>query len=195
MFIRFAALARNFLQAKDGAVAIQMALTMTVLLGMAGLATDIGFALYKHRQMQSAADAAAFSAAIAKSTNHPAITTEAYGVAAQVGFVNGANGVTVTVNNPPVSPPATAADAANASAVQVIIQQPQTLPLVSACSHSAYSGTFNVAAQAVASPGAGGACAWQLTGSSQPRRLYQQWGDGQSDSMRTDSVFHGHLWE
>ena len=164
MFIRFAALARNFLQAKDGAVAIQMALTMTVLLGMAGLATDIGFALYKHRQMQSAADAAAFSAAIAKSTNHPAITTEAYGVAAQVGFVNGANNVTVTVNNPPVSPPATAADAANASAVQVIIQQPQTLPLVSLL----YSGTFNVAAQAVASPGAGGACAWQLTGSANP---------------------------
>ena len=164
MFTRFAALARNILQAQDGAVAIQMALTMTVLLGMAGLATDIGFALYKHRQMQSAADAAAFSAAIAKSTNYPTITTEANAVAAQVGFVNGVNGVTVTVNNPPVSPPASATDAANASAIQVIIQQPQTLPLVSLL----YSGTFNVAAQAVAAPGAGGACAWQLSGSASP---------------------------
>ena len=105
-----------------------------VMLGMAGLAIDIGFALYKQRQMQSAADAAAFSAAIAKSAGYPAaFSTEAYAVAGQVGFVNGSNLVTVTVNNPPVSPPASAADAANASAVQVIIQQPQTLPLVGAC--------------------------------------------------------------
>ncbi len=164
MFARFAALGRNFFQAKDGAVAIQMALIMTVLLGMAGLAIDIGFVLFKQRQMQSAADGAAFSAAIAKATGHPNITTEGQGVAAKVGFVNGANGVTVTVNNPPVSPPASATDAANASALQVIIQQPQTLPLVSML----YSGTFNVAAQAVASPGAGGACAWQLSSSANP---------------------------
>ena len=88
----------------------------------ARLATDVGYAYYMHRQMQSAADAAAFSAAIAKSSGSPAISTEAYAVAGQVGFVNGANGVTVTVNNPPVSPPASATDAANTSAVQVIIQ-------------------------------------------------------------------------
>ena len=82
MFTRFAALARNFLQAKEGAVAIQMALMMPVLIGMGALAIDIGFALYKQRQMQSAADAAAFSAAIAKSTGHPAtFSTEAYAVA------------------------------------------------------------------------------------------------------------------
>ena len=67
MFARFAALARNFLQAKDGAVAIQMALIMVVLIGMGALATDIGYALFVQRQLQSAADASAFSAAIAQS--------------------------------------------------------------------------------------------------------------------------------
>ena len=46
--------------------------------------------------MQSAADGAAFSAAVAKSTGQPAaFSTEAYAVAGQVGFVNGANGVLI----------------------------------------------------------------------------------------------------
>ena len=66
MFTRIAAAASNILQSEKGVVAIQMALIMTALLGMAGLAIDIGFALYKQRQMQSAADGAAFSAAVAK---------------------------------------------------------------------------------------------------------------------------------
>ena len=169
MFTRFAALARSFLQAKEGVVAIQMALMMPLLIGMGALAIDIGFVLDKQRQMQSAADAAAFSAAIAKSARNPAaFSTEAYAVAGQVGF----EPATVTVNNPPVSPPASATDAANASAIQVIIQQPQTLPLVGAVCGlipgGGCSGTFNVAAQAVAAPGAGGACAWQLQGSATP---------------------------
>jgi len=72
MFTRFAASARNFLHAEDGAVAIQLALSMVVLIGMGALAIDVGYALSKQRQMQSAADAAAFSAAVAKSTGHPA---------------------------------------------------------------------------------------------------------------------------
>jgi Flp pilus assembly protein TadG len=159
MFTRFVALARSFLQAKEGVVAIQMALMMPLLIGMGALAIDVGFVLETQRQMQSAADAASFSAAIAKSTGNPAaFSTQAYAVAGQVGFLNGANGVTVTVNNPPVSPPATATDAANTSAIQVIIQQPQVLPLVGAvCSlipGGTCSGTFSVAAQAVATAGA-----------------------------------------
>ena len=166
MLTRIAALARNIRQSCEGAIAIQMAIILVAMLGMAALATDIGFALYKHRQMQAAADAAAYSAAIAKSTGHPAaFRTEAYAVAGQVGFVNGANGVSITVNNPPVSPPASATDAANASAVQVIIRQPQSLPLVSLL----YSGAFNLAAQAVATAGSSGSgCALQLSPSANP---------------------------
>jgi Flp pilus assembly protein TadG len=169
MFTRMAARARSIYRSEDGAVAIQMALIMVVLIGMGALAIDIGYALSVHRKMQVAADTAAFSAAIAKKVGYPAITTEAYGVAAQNGFVNGSNSVTVSVYNPPHSPPATAADAANASAVQVIVQQPQTLPLVGAvCAllpGQPCSGTFTVAAQAVAitgTPGGGGGCASQL---------------------------------
>ncbi len=155
MFALIAAGIRSIYQSKNGAVAIQIALLMPVLIGMAALAIDIGFVLFEQRHMQSAADGAAFSAAMAQMAGHPIpISTEAYAVAAADGFVNGANGVTVTVNTPAVSPPASAADAANPSTIQVIIQQPQTLPLVGAlCSlvpGSKCSGTFNVAAQAVA---------------------------------------------
>ena len=125
MFIRIAALARNIRESREGAVAIHMALIFTALIGMGALASDIGFALYKHRQMQSAADAAAYGAAIAKSTGYPAtLATEAYADAAAVGFVNGANGVTITVNNPPASGPNTT----NTSAVEVIITSLKLLP-------------------------------------------------------------------
>ena len=152
---QWAARSRRIARSRDGAVAVHVALTLSVLLGMAGLAIDVGFAFYKLRQMQAAADAAAFSAAIARSTGAPAdFTTEAYAVAGQNGFVNGANGVTVAVNSPPTSPPATAADAANVSAVQVIIQQPQSLSLASLVS----SGGFNLNAQAVAAPSTAAAC-------------------------------------
>ena len=132
---------------QDGVVAIQMAVSLAALMGMAGLATDVGLVLYEQRQMQAAADSAAFSAALAKSTGYPtAFATEAYAVAGQDGFVNGANLVNVAVHSPPVSPPATAADAANANAVQVIITKPQS-PFLASLVHA---GTFNISAQAVA---------------------------------------------
>jgi hypothetical protein len=170
MFNWIAALARNIRQSREGAVAIQMALIFTALIGMGALASEIGFALYKHRQMQSAADAAAYGAAIAKSTGYPAtLASEAYADAAAVGFVNGVNGVTITVNNPPASGPNTA----NQSAVEVIIQQPQTLTVVGAVNSltgsANPSGLFNLGVRAVATAGSGGSgCAAQLLPNQNP---------------------------
>ncbi len=165
MFPRLVSVLSNIWRSEQGAVAIQMALISVALLGITGLATDVGYAYYVHRQMQSAADTAAFSAGQAITARFPAsYSTEAYAVAGQVGFVNGANGVSITVNQPPL-PPATTT---NASAVQVIVQQPQTLPLIGAvCSilGGTCTGDVTISAQAVAAPGAGGACAWQLLGS------------------------------
>ncbi len=146
---------RGLLRSTEGAVAIQVAIMAAVLLGMAALAIDVGLAYSNLRRMQTAADAAAFSAAIAKSAGVPAdFATEAAAVAGQNGFVDGAGGAAVAINSPPVSPPASAADAANAGAVQVIIQQPQPLPLASLL----YSGGFRLKAQAVAGPAKTSAC-------------------------------------
>jgi hypothetical protein len=164
MFIWIAALARNIRESREGAVAIHMALIFIAMLGVVGLATDIGFVMYKHGQMQVAADGAAYSAAIAISTNNPTnITTQADAVAGQAGFVTGTNGVTITVNNPPATGPNTT----NTSAVEVIIQQPQTLPLVGLL----YSGAFNLGVRAVAIGGAaggGGGCALQKNPTANP---------------------------
>ncbi len=73
-----------------------------VLLGFTALATEVGFVLFKQRQMQSAASSAALGGAIALMTGHPAVySVEAKAIATQAGFTDGAAGATVTVNNPP----------------------------------------------------------------------------------------------
>ena len=52
----FAVRVRRMLRSERGSVAIQLGLMMIIILGMVGLGVEITFVLYKHRQMQSAAD-------------------------------------------------------------------------------------------------------------------------------------------
>jgi hypothetical protein len=55
------------------------------------------------RNMQGAADQAAYSAVIASRAGGGAnATTQAKGIAASMGFADGQAGVTVAVNNPPL---------------------------------------------------------------------------------------------
>ena len=72
--------------------------------------------------MQGAADAAAYSAGIAYNNNNgTSIVTQAKGMTAQMGYVDGQNGATVTVNQPPKSGNYTSSP----TAIEVIVQQPQ----------------------------------------------------------------------
>ena len=144
-----------------GGVAIFIALTLTMILGFVALGTEIVFVLLKHREMQTVADASAVGAATALQTGTPAdFRTEGNAIAATAGFVTGAGGVTITINNPPASGPY----AANAGAVEVIVDQPQTLALISLF----VSGTMDVGARAVAVAGSSGACVLQLTPGANP---------------------------
>lgn len=134
---------------EDGSVAIQFALAAIVIFGMAALGVEITLLIYKHRQMQTAADAAAFSAAVAKRAGYPTdFSLEARAATASVGYTNGSNGVTITVNNPPQYGNYTT----NAQAIEVIVSQSQTLGLISLFGSS----VFGVGARAVAMPGASG---------------------------------------
>jgi hypothetical protein len=143
MFMWLAALARKIRQSRQGAVAILMGLITAAIIGMSALGVDIGFVIYKHGQMQSAADAAAFGAGIAIAKGYPAdFRLEARALTAAVGFVNGASGVVVIVNKPPATGP----NSTNQSAVEVLITQPQTLSLVSLYR----SGLFNLGVRSVA---------------------------------------------
>lgn len=94
------------------------ALCMPALLGFIGLAAEATSWEMVRLGMQGAADQAALAASIAYA-NSGNTTTEAKGVAAAHGFVNGQASTTVAVNQPPSSGNYTG----NSSAIEVIITQ------------------------------------------------------------------------
>jgi hypothetical protein len=148
-------------RAQRGSVAVHIGLMAIAIIGMAALGSEIVFLLYKHREMQSAADAAAFSSSTALTKGFPSdLNVEARAIAAEAGFVNGVGGTTVTLNHPPLS----GALAGNSQGVEVIVAQPQTLYMVSLF----VSGIFNVGARAVAQIGTGNGCVLQLLASRNP---------------------------
>lgn len=131
------------LRSTRGSVAIQIGLMLVILMGMVALGTEIVYVLYKHREMQSAADAAALGAATALMTGSPSdFHTEAYAITATDGYTNGVKNVTVTIHNPPATGPY----AGNNKAIEAIVSQPQTLGMISIFR----SGVFDVGAHAVA---------------------------------------------
>ena len=79
-----AALPKRFVADCRGVTSTLMALSFMGMLGFAGLATEVGLWYVKKRSMQSAADSAAFSAAIALSTG--LFQTEAQSVAGDIRF-------------------------------------------------------------------------------------------------------------
>lgn len=126
-----------------GSIAIEIAILLVALLGFASLGTEIGVLYWISRRMQTTADSAAYDAALAQMRGYPAdFASEAIAAAAAAGFVNGEDGTSVTVNDPPT----TGAYKGNADAVEVQIAQPQTLVLASLFK----SGAWNLSARSVA---------------------------------------------
>jgi uncharacterized membrane protein len=89
---------------QSGFVLVTSALTILVLLAFVGMAIDVGYLQFSKRRIQSAADAAAQGAALQLSTGASNDTAKAEGRydSAKNGFTNGSNGVTVTINIPPL---------------------------------------------------------------------------------------------
>lgn len=134
----------QLLRDREGGVAVLTAMSLTTLLGFAGLGTEATLWYVAKRNMQGASDAAAFTAEAASIAGQTttAFTTAARAVATQYGYTNGVGGVTVAVNNPPSA----GAYAGNAAAIEVIISQPQTLLF----SRLFLSSSVSVSARAVA---------------------------------------------
>jgi len=86
-----------------GQTLIFVALGMVMLGAILGLAVDLGYMRYVKRRLQTAADSAAIAGAA--ETNYGDVTSAAKADAATNGFTDGTNGVTVTVNTPPVAGP------------------------------------------------------------------------------------------
>jgi hypothetical protein len=128
--------------------------SIVVLLGFAGLATDLGLLWNTRLRMQSAADAAALAGADAL-LEGATYTSAAQSASTQNGFTNGSgttgdsNSVTVTVANPPTS----GAHTSDNSAVQVTITQTQPTYFLKAVGISSVAETVNSVATALSGQG------------------------------------------
>lgn len=104
-----------------GQVLPLIALSLTMLMGFAGMGVDTGYWAYQQRQQQSATDAAALGGAqqllYSGCTSPSAAQTAAATDATANGYTNGIHNVTVVSSNPP----ATGAYAGNACAVSARI--------------------------------------------------------------------------
>jgi Flp pilus assembly protein TadG len=109
---------------EEGSWLISMTVVLPVLIGVAGLGTEGGMLFYQHRSLQSAADAAAYSAAISYSYDNSTtnMQNQAKAVVASYGYTlgTGTNQANVTVAGPPGT------TFAGQPAVQVSISRPQT---------------------------------------------------------------------
>jgi Flp pilus assembly protein TadG len=147
----------RLLRNEEGSTIVYMTVAMPVLIGIAGLGTEGGSWLYKHRVLQSAADNAAYSAATAYALSTSSdITAQARAVTANdYNLVNGVNGVTVAVNRPPSGSCHTGtSNYTGANAIEVIVTQPQT-PLLSSIW---LSNNTNICGRAVAVVPSSGDC-------------------------------------
>jgi hypothetical protein len=146
----------NRYKKQEGQAAIILALGLPILVGILGLAIDVGYLRYVKRQMQSAADAAAVGGAA--EVQYGSWNAVAKKDASRNGFTNGANGVTITVNNPPQSGPYAGVSAA----VEVIISKPQPTFFLKALDIN----SAQVSARAVGALGSGPNCLYSLSKSS-----------------------------
>jgi Flp pilus assembly protein TadG len=139
----------RFLRDDRGSYIVLMAIGLPALVSIAGLGTEGGYWLYTHRVVQSAADNAAYSAAAGYATDNISanITPQAKAVAANnYNLIDGQNGVTVTVNMPPVGLCGATSYVGNASAIEVAVQQ----SLVRYFSGILLPGNANICGRAVA---------------------------------------------
>jgi hypothetical protein len=153
---RFSALlgqGRAFAADQSGNMLVLFAFSAPVALGFAALGTEGGELYWKKVAIQGAADQAAVSAVNSFNSSATAYTIEGKAVAASMGFVDGKNGATVTVNNPPTS----GSLKGKTGSVEVVISQTQP-PMLSRLFHP---GDFIIDGRAVATYG-GPACVLAL---------------------------------
>jgi Flp pilus assembly protein TadG len=140
----------RLLRDEEGSYLIYGVALLPVLIGVSGLASEGGLLFYNHRTLQSAADGAAYSAAIAYSYDTSAdITTQAKAIVASYGFALGTGNNQANVS-------ATATTFAGQPAIHVTISRPQTALFSRMDALSVLSN--NVSATAVLSSSKSGNC-------------------------------------
>src|SRR3989442_9573570 len=110
-------------QYSKGQIIVAAAFLLTVLVGFMGLATDVGYFVDYRRRMTTAADAAAVAGAWELKRNGGTSRFEAIAkkAAADNGFTDSTDGVSVKVNRPPTS----GDNVGDTNFIEVLINQPR----------------------------------------------------------------------
>ena len=131
---------------QSGQATLLVAMILTVLLACVSIASDFGLFQNDRRKMQNAADSAAIAGEQEiNAGNGGAAVSAAKHDAALNGYTDGANQITVTVNNPPLS----GRHSGDSSAVEVIVSRVQPTILLKFVNIS----TIKISARAVAIEG------------------------------------------
>jgi hypothetical protein len=152
---------------ENGQALILAAVGLSILLGFAAFATDLGVVMREKRIAQTAADSAAIAGASALQSGGDGTSAIAAGRAdAKLnGFNNGSDGAVVTINTP-VTDDSNAAFNNTGGYVEAIVSAPTSTPLINTFLHlfnpsSTYTG-MTVAARSVARLGAAKGCIYTL---------------------------------
>ncbi len=135
-----------------GQVMVLVCVSLIALMGMIAIVTDFSFMQHQKNMMQTAADSAAMAGA--EELNYGDQLAAGKADAARNGYTDGANSVTVTINNPPTSGPNTA----NSAYVEAIVSKPQPTYFLRVLGVS----TMTVSTRAVAYEGNGPNCIYAL---------------------------------
>jgi Putative Flp pilus-assembly TadE/G-like len=141
---------------QSGQVLVLTALCMMVLLGMMGMALDVGMLFRAKRNVQIAADAAAVAAALDYKYNGSltSAVTQGRTASAENGITNGTGGAVVSINIPPKYGP----DAGTSGYIEAIVQDPTSTLFMRMFGVS----SVDVAGRAVVGTGSGAGCLWTL---------------------------------
>lgn len=134
------------LRRNDAGSVMTFMVVLPVLAGSLALGVETGSWYLTKQRMQVASDAAALAASVDKAAGKDTatITATARYETQRAGFIHGADGVTVSVNIPPLSGPYTTHD----RAVEVIVQRQTTAGLAKALYASLGGSTFSFAMKA-----------------------------------------------
>ena len=142
---------------QQGSVLVLVAVAMTALLAVTGLALDTGVVYARFRQAQSAADAAALAGVFEiYNDRSDSLITAAREQARINGFEHGKDGIKVSVNSPPLS----GTYAGDKNSVEVIVQQPVRTSFISVLGFDVLPYSARAVASGTFKPGLG--CVYTL---------------------------------
>ena len=134
------------------------AVMITGIIGLTGMAIDVGSMQYERRRLQAAADAAAMGALREMEQGNSDLAAAGQNDASLNGFTNNQDGATVTINNPPVG----GTYSGNSAAVQAVVRKNVATYFMRMFGQNAVSLSATAVARTTTTNGSVGGCIFVL---------------------------------